>query len=1060
MKRPAQTVCGILVLFLAFLTVSTGQAKIISQVPDTQQPVTGSIGNPVNNACAPVSAVNITQFWDVVRAHPNAFHVNAALIPNTAADYLYYFMDTNNWGSPVRMNGTVYPASSGTYSSDIMPGMHDFVRWDVLNPFTTPPPALPANKVGYDWTYNADFSDLGNIGFNFHTAAIDTGRPDIICFRYWNPVNSGTFVIDPTTGDTIRFFTWGPQVSGSTPPNPIEQWNLYYGQECVGHAVTGVGYYRNYDPDGGGPLPNTNWFICHDNWSTTPKNVALPWANWAATITADPGIVQIPVISVVPDSIFHSQLINTTVTYNNDFSISNTGTGALTYTATNVLPWVTFAGISGNIPAGGSDAINVTVNTTARPTGIYYDTLTILSNDPINPVIHIPEIFIQVTLPQIEPCTFYKAPYTDYSPNGMPDFDQKQGGWWNPGSGNFSWCGPVALANCIWWFDSKFEPNPIDPRPFFPGGNPPPNDNYGLLHSFGIWDDHDTNNVVPFISTLGPMCGVDVGGAGTALPNLQMGFISWMASVGMGGAYNANIVMGPGYPEIRDSVFSSQDVILLLGFYEILPSQDCQRLGGHYVTCAGACAQEPYLCISDPFFDKNEGEPPPGTAHGSTIHNDAFFVSGPHGTINHDRFHMAMIGTPTPCGPGLWGLTDYPNRWTQDGLFTFANENAISPGQPMGVYQGGQIVVMVDAALIICPIPMIPDINVLPDTLFYQQYSHTAQTYINQIIICNNGTAPLNISSITSDHGWITAGSFLSPLAAGQCDTIDITINAVGVVPGIYTGHFHVASDDPDTPVLNKPSYTVRIIEPDITVTLDSVFHAQLFNSVVVYPNDFSIASTGSAPLNYNLINTLPWVAYFGLTGLIPPGGVDHITTRVNTAGIAPGIYIDNITINSDDPDTPVLHKPKMVIQVVAPDIAVLPDSIYHSQPINNLVTYNADFMVRNNGTSILHYNMVSPLTWVTLAGGLGFIPPGGQDLINVTVNTNGVSVGTYTDIITINSDDPDTPILNKPKIVINVIPAEILPCDFYKAPYPDYAPNGMPDFDQKQGGWWNPGSG
>jgi hypothetical protein len=38
-------------------------------------------------------------------------------------------------------------------------------------------------------------------------------------------------------------------------------------------------------------------------------------------------------------------------------------------------------------------------------------------------------------------------------PNGyMPDFDQKQNGWHDLG-GNWTFCGPVAEANSLWWYD-------------------------------------------------------------------------------------------------------------------------------------------------------------------------------------------------------------------------------------------------------------------------------------------------------------------------------------------------------------------------------------------------------------------------------------------------------------------------------------------------------------------------------------------------------------------------------------------------------------------------------
>jgi hypothetical protein len=304
-------------------------------------------------------------------------------------------------------------------------------------------------------------------------------------------------------------------------------------------------------------------------------------------------------------------------------------------------------------------------------------------------------------------CEYFKQGYLDYCPNGMPDFDQKRGTWWSPFTGNFSWCGPVSLANCFWWFDSKFEPNPVDPRPFYPSPiSPPANDGYPLVSSYdpaGIWDDHDTSNVVPFISQLAAACNTDGIVPGTSFADMVMGANNWLSMVGLHPEYTITPVIGPDYYLLRDSILSSQDVILLLGFYELLDEEPmCQWLGGHYVTSAGVCTTSTQICISDPFFDKSEGDPPPGSAHGPTVHDDASLVSGPHGTNWHDIYTAipAMFPCPTPA---TWQLVDYPNQWFADGIFTFESQNPLDPIFIPVQYQGGPIIVLIDAALIICP---------------------------------------------------------------------------------------------------------------------------------------------------------------------------------------------------------------------------------------------------------------------------------------------------------------------------------------------------------------------
>jgi hypothetical protein len=260
----------------------------IDEVPDTNQPPTGNLVTTIpTNYCAPMAMINVLEYWDDVANHTNAQNVTAGLAPETAAEYLGYFMDTNNTGSPDRVFNA---GSPGTDNRDIMPGTVDFVRWDVTHVLPlVPPPApfgLPAGKLGYDWAVlmTCD-TDYGNTLALYQTE-IDSGRPLVVSFDYWNPVDKDIAVVDPETGETIDVFVWGDSMPGSLPPNPEEYWT--YGD--IGHAVTGVGYKLNWDPDGaGGPIPSADWVIVHDNWSTTPENVAIPWANWMCLWHVNPG---------------------------------------------------------------------------------------------------------------------------------------------------------------------------------------------------------------------------------------------------------------------------------------------------------------------------------------------------------------------------------------------------------------------------------------------------------------------------------------------------------------------------------------------------------------------------------------------------------------------------------------------------------------------------------------------------------------------------------------------------------------------------------------------------
>ncbi|MCP4684781.1 MAG: hypothetical protein GY867_04960 [bacterium] len=310
--------------------------------------------------------------------------------------------------------------------------------------------------------------------------------------------------------------------------------------------------------------------------------------------------------------------------------------------------------------------------------------------------------------PVEDTCEYYKARWEDYAPNGVPDIDQKQFNWTYPPSGAWSYCGPVALANCLWWFDSKFEPSPVDPRPFAPGpGNPPANDGYPLLPSFdptGLWDDHDTLNVQPFVDSLALYCLTNTGNSGTNVQDMYNGVLNWLTKTGLSSAYTVRLMAVDGEPVdfdfIREEILISQDVILLLGFYQDFGG-NCERIGGHYVTCAGVCTDPltPALCISDPYFDNNESG-----AHIPSLHNDTWYVSGPHGTMHHDRYDVVSNTCPViTLPPFVHELSSYPVNAAI--VPAFVGQNKIDPTQvPPDPNPGLAVHTVIEYALIICPV--------------------------------------------------------------------------------------------------------------------------------------------------------------------------------------------------------------------------------------------------------------------------------------------------------------------------------------------------------------------
>jgi hypothetical protein len=304
---------------------------------------------------------------------------------------------------------------------------------------------------------------------------------------------------------------------------------------------------------------------------------------------------------------------------------------------------------------------------------------------------------------------YWKPPYEDYAPNGMPDIDQKQDMWIKYDTDQWSFCGPCAVANCFKWFDSKY-----NVPPGFPGDGM---DQFPLVRQYidalggmvGPYDDHDPWNVdhpatswnpgigappptVPQPFVPGPQPpgmppwgelverlawyfntdGIQTGYCeftGTNVNQMQQGIQTWLESEHfLDGSTLADTLCEvttprPTFAYVESLVEKCEDVILLLGFWFEDPpgSGEWFRIGGHYVTVAGVNSEQSMIAFSDPFIDAFEMGLAPGRV------GDGYLISHPHGshdpTVHNDEGNVchdmyAAVASPSPGG--LWGLPEYP----------------------------------------------------------------------------------------------------------------------------------------------------------------------------------------------------------------------------------------------------------------------------------------------------------------------------------------------------------------------------------------------------------------
>jgi len=203
---------------------------------------------------------------------------------------------------------------------------------------------------------------------------------------------------------------------------------------------------------------------------------------------------------------------------------------------------------------------------------------------------------------------YWKPSYPNYAPSGMPDFDEKQDQWkaiepgpdgiiqsqpagddiynaqenciapgpnchleTNPAGDDvvvWAFCGPVAVANCFWWFDSKY----ADPTGT-PGDG---KDNFPLVSDYGAGDDHSKNNAPLLIEKLAIAMQTTSKGT-TYIADMQNAIHQWFIDTGLSNNFTETTYDKPTFQFAENEIERSQDVILLIGYYNRAKVVDQQQ---------------------------------------------------------------------------------------------------------------------------------------------------------------------------------------------------------------------------------------------------------------------------------------------------------------------------------------------------------------------------------------------------------------------------------------------------------------------------------------------------
>jgi uncharacterized repeat protein (TIGR01451 family) len=293
-----------------------------------------------------------------------------------------------------------------------------------------------------------------------------------------------------------------------------------------------------------------------------------------------------------------------------------------------------------NLPAGASQMVQLTLGTHSYVRGTISNTVgaqwgctyvtategtTITAPPPPTPT--------PTATPMPGPWTQPRVGFLG-SPHGLPDFNGLQ----QAGAGSLddvtsqaaeralSESGPAAAANALWFLDAQAEAA-LHAK-------------FGLVTSYGVWDDHSPINVPPLLVDVASH--LDQDDAGVSVEDMVDGLSSYLNARNMGSAFQIEVVRGPSAAWLAQTAQTRDGVaIILLGFWQSPPSWT--RPAGHWATLNAVDVLSNSLELADPWFDR-AADGFPGRAYGSypdhpAVYNDSFNVS-------YDAYRMAGALAP------------------------------------------------------------------------------------------------------------------------------------------------------------------------------------------------------------------------------------------------------------------------------------------------------------------------------------------------------------------------------------------------------------------------------
>jgi uncharacterized membrane protein len=328
---------------------------------------------------------------------------------------------------------------------------------------------------------------------------------------------------------------------------------------------------------------------------------------------------------------------------------------------------------------------------------------------------------------------------------------------------------------------------------------------------------------------------------------------------------------------------------------------------------------------------------------------------------------------------------------------------------------------------------------------YYNFTSTVGSNPSNQMLtISNSSTATLNWSAANTGS-WLSLSPTSGTVASGgQGAILTLSVNTAGLSAGTYDATTTITSNDPSRSSVSIP-VTLTIINNN--TQSNAIFVSQSVPPGTMAPGQsiqvtFTLTNTGNTTWteanNFKLGSQDPQDNSTWGTGRILLMPTDSIAPGQNktfsfyiTAPTTAGTYGFQWQMLQENVTWFGVKSTPYLITVSGPTskvpvLSLAPSSFYYTTPIGSNPA-SQSLKINNTGTATLNWSAANTGSWLSLSPTSGTVASGGQGaILTLSVNTAGLSAGTYDATTTITSNDPNHASVNIPvslTIAANSVP-------------------------------------